>query len=150
MRYFVVVAVAGLSLLLAIPIALQPAKQPIHLLIKPVDEKVAVVNTNQNITVPATVKPVVTPASYIDGCNNYTSTFEQYDWNVNIALAICQAESNGNVYAVSETNDYGLMQLHNQAIFNPYSNIAAGYKIYLEQGWQAWTTYNTGAYLQYI
>jgi soluble lytic murein transglycosylase-like protein len=80
------------------------------------------------------------------GCRTYDAIFRQYSWNASLAEAICQAESGGNPQAVSSTNDYGLMQLHNMAIFDPYQNIAAAYRRYQEQGWGAWTSYRTGAY----
>ena len=98
--------------------------------------------------VPAPV--AVVPVTYASGCSTYQSTFAQYNWDVTTALAICQAESGGDPYAVSATNDYGLMQLHNQEIFNPYDNIAAAYKIYLEQGWEAWSTFKSNAYAEFL
>lgn len=96
-----------------------------------------------------TVSQPVTP-TYANGCSTYDSIFRQYAWNVTVAEAICMAESGGSVYAVSSTDDYGLMQLHDEEIFNPSANIAGAYQKYLSQGWEAWTTYNTGAYYKYL
>lgn len=89
------------------------------------------------------------------GCASYDSLFRQYDWDVSVAEAICQAESGGNPNAVSPPNydglrDYGLMQIHGQAILNPSANIARAHQKYLSQGWNAWTTYNTGDYLAFL
>lgn len=84
------------------------------------------------------------------GCRTYDALFRQYDWNVSVAEAICQAESGGNPSAISRTNDYGLMQLHNLAIFDPAQNIAIAYIKYQTQGWRAWTAYNTGAYSRFL
>lgn len=84
------------------------------------------------------------------GCRAYDVLFRQYDWNATTAEAICQAESGGRPNAVSLTHDYGLMQLHNMAIFDPAQNIAMAYWKYQEQGWGAWTTYNTGAYARFL
>jgi soluble lytic murein transglycosylase-like protein len=120
--------------------------------------KVAIVATPTVYTIPkpAAVTPPVTPpvsvevASYAYGCSTYDSTFRLYAWNVAVAEAICQAESSGDPYAHSWTDDYGLMQLHDEEIYNPWSNIAGAYRKYLAQGWEAWTTYNTGAYKKYL
>lgn len=92
------------------------------------------------------------PAAVVNGgnCRTYDALFRQYNWNVAVAEAICQAESRGNPTAVSRTNDYGLMQLHNMKIFDPAENIAAAYKKYQSQGWQAWTTYTSGAYVRFL
>jgi soluble lytic murein transglycosylase-like protein len=83
-------------------------------------------------------------------CRAYDALFHRYDWNVSLAEAICQAESGGNPGAVSPTHDYGLMQLHNLAVFDPAQNIAMAYVKYQTQGWSAWTTYNTGAYRRFL
>ncbi|HEU4966651.1 MAG TPA: transglycosylase SLT domain-containing protein [Candidatus Saccharimonadales bacterium] len=85
-----------------------------------------------------------------NSCRSYDALFRLYNWNVSLAEAICQAESGGNPSAISPTNDYGLMQLHNLAIFDPAQNIAIAYVKYQTQGWGAWTTYNTGAYSRYL
>lgn len=89
------------------------------------------------------------------GCANYVGYFNQYDWNVNVALAICQAESGGNPNAVSPANydglsDFGLMQIHGEAIMDPASNVSRAYQKYQSQGWYAWTTYSSGAYAKYL
>lgn len=180
MKYIFVVVVAALSLVISIPLSHSSAqkielstsvtrstsgksipttyKQNGKTLTQPAAH-VASVNTStpkasQTTTPPATVKavttPVAVPVGYVNGCASYTSTFEQYNWNVDVAMAICQAESAGNVYAVSSTDDYGLMQLHDEEIFNPYDNIAAAYQKYLVQGWEAWTSYNTGYYTEFL
>jgi hypothetical protein len=86
----------------------------------------------------------------VGSCYAYDALFRQYPWDVTTAEAICQAESGGNPYAVSATNDYGLMQLHNEPILDPAQNIAAAYRKYEAQGWGAWTTYNTGRYEQFL
>ncbi|GEM_PF-3428448 len=100
------------------------------------------------VAVDTTALPAIaTPAP---GCQAYDALFQQYDWNVAIAEAICQAESGGNPSAISPTNDYGLMQLHNLAVFDPAQNIAMAYIKYQVQGWRAWTTYNTGSYHRYL
>lgn len=118
-----------------------------------------VANTQPKVTVtpPPHQQPVTAAAAtYASGCLTYDSLFRQYDWNVNVAEAICQAESGGNPYAYSSTADAGLMQIHDglylygSQIYNPSFNIAKAYDKYLKQGWGAWTTYNTGAYARYL
>jgi soluble lytic murein transglycosylase-like protein len=109
--------------------------------------------------VPA-VSPSQTPTpaavSYTSGCNTYRAVFEKYSWNVSIAMAICQAESGGNPYAKSDTNDEGIMQIHDglalygDEIYNPNFNISIAYKKYIDQGWEAWTTYNDSAFEAYL
>lgn len=89
-------------------------------------------------------------AKYTNACSSYDMLFRQYDWDITTAEAICQAESGGDPDAISSTNDYGLMQLHNLPIFDPAQNIAAAYQKYQLQGWNAWTTYNTGRYLAFL
>lgn len=83
-------------------------------------------------------------------CRTFDTLFRQYAWNAATAEAICQAESGGNPDAVSLTNDYGLMQLHNEKIFDPAQNIAAAYQKYQSQGWTAWTTYRSGIYSRFL
>lgn len=97
-----------------------------------------------------------TTASY--SCHNYASMFEQYSWNADVAMAICQAESSGNPNPplngginYDGVSDYGLMQLHGIDIVDPAANIAyAYYHKYLTQGWGAWYTYTSGKYTKYL
>jgi len=172
MKYIAIVAVAVFSLILAIPLSHQPAKQQIDLSFKPVTSKVAstpivkptVTHQLANAAVaqptpapkPTAPAPTVTLASY--KCQAYASYFNQYNWNANTAMAICQAESSGIASEISDPSinydhisDYGLMQLHGIAILDPAANISyAYYHKYLTQGWGAWSTYNSGAYYKYL
>lgn len=126
-----------------------------------ISQKKAVAPITEKISVE--VKPVAKPkpkkatsTTYAHGCNTYRSIFTQYSWDVDIALAICQAESSGNPYAYSSTQDAGLMQIHDglilygSQIYNPSFNISKAYQKYQSQGWHAWTTYNRGYYLKYL
>jgi LysM repeat protein len=69
-----------------------------------------------------------------------------------IAAEIAMAESGGNQYAVSPTNDYGYWQINGShgpalATFNPIGNARAAISISNNGGnWDAWTTYTSGAY----
>lgn len=101
---------------------------------------------------PAPVKPVLAPIS--DEANCYLPTLQEYNWNVTIMLAIEKAESQCNPTAVGVIDydglrDYGVLQIHGAAIFNPADNIAAAYRIWQKQGYGAWTSYKTGYYTQY-
>jgi LysM repeat protein len=68
-----------------------------------------------------------------------------------IAAEIAMAESGGNQYAVSPTNDYGYWQINGVwgplATFDPLGNARAAIQI-SDDGtdWEPWTTYQTGAY----
>lgn len=106
---------------------------------------------------------VATPpstATFSSGCSTYDSLFRQYAWDVTVAEAICQAESGGNPYALSQTADRGLMQINAvhadmvnfdlSVLYNPTENIAVAYKLYSADGWSPWSTYLSGAYVRYL
>lgn len=108
---------------------------------------------------PAAAAPAPTPApTYAPGCEQYRSLISQYSWNVNIAMAIMEAES--GCRAVTPDNsainydgipDYGLFQLHGIAVTDPAENIRIAYTVkYVNQGWGAWSTYKSGAYLKFL
>ena len=69
-----------------------------------------------------------------------------------MAAEIAMAESGGNQYAVSPTNDYGYWQINGshgpaQATFDPIGNARAAVAISSDgTDWYPWTTYVTGAY----
>ena len=68
-----------------------------------------------------------------------------------MAAEIAEAESGGNQYALSPTDDYGYWQINasngSLATFNAYGNARSAI-ILSDDGsnWNAWTTYHTGAY----
>ena len=68
-----------------------------------------------------------------------------------MAAEIAKAESGGNQYALSPTDDYGYWQINASngalATFNAYGNARSAI-ILSDDGsnWNAWTTYHTGAY----
>jgi len=69
-----------------------------------------------------------------------------------MAAEIAEAESGGNQYALSPTNDYGYWQINGShgpamATFNPMGNAKAAIAISNDgHNWGAWTTYTSGAY----
>jgi len=69
-----------------------------------------------------------------------------------MAAEIAMAESGGNQYALSPTNDYGYWQINGshgpaQATFNPIGNAKAAIAISSDgTDWYPWTTYVSGAY----
>jgi LysM repeat protein len=68
------------------------------------------------------------------------------------AAEIAMAESGGNEFALSPTNDYGYWQINGShgpamATFNPMGNAKAAIAISDDgHDWGAWTTYTSGAY----
>lgn len=69
-----------------------------------------------------------------------------------MAAEIAKAESGGNQFALSPTNDYGYWQINGShgaamATFNPMGNAKAAIAISDDgHDWGAWTTYTSGAY----
>ena len=89
------------------------------------------------------------------GCEQYRSLIDDYAWNVETALAICNAESGGNANAVNagdrhETclGSYGLFQIScdwftKANLYDPATNIRLAYGKYLGSGYQPWTVCRT-------
>lgn len=88
------------------------------------------------------------------GCEHYRHLIEQYNWNVDVFLAIAKAESGCNPLAVGDTNPIrgvlapscGLFQVRTlssrpscEALKDPATNIAWAYRIYQGQGYGAWS-----------
>lgn len=99
------------------------------------------------------------------GCESYRPLLEKYDWNVNTAMAVMQAESGCRVNAYNGansngSNDAGLFQINSihvqsglisdQARFEPSANVKAAFAIYLGSGWSAWSAYNNGSYQKFM
>lgn len=103
----------------------------------------------------ATPAPVYIATTYSGGCDQWRGLVSQYGWDVNVMLAIMQAESGCNPGSVSGIDndglrDYGLFQIHGEAIMDPAQNIARAYGKFTSQGLHAWSTYTNGAYLRYM
>lgn len=81
------------------------------------------------------------------------------DWDITVMTAIAGAESGWDTAAISPTHDYGLMQININAwpeLFQSYrwddasQNAQMGHHVWVQQGYRAWTTYTSGAYLKYM
>lgn len=75
------------------------------------------------------------------------------------ACAVCQAESGSNPNAVGDGGtSYGLFQIHVPAhpdfdisrAFDPAYNAQYAAGLQRSSGWGPWSTYNSGAYRQYL
>jgi soluble lytic murein transglycosylase-like protein len=92
---------------------------------------------------------------------------EQYAWDVQIVMAIMQAENkscNPNINNAGlnydGSVDYGLFQVNSihsgmvggnlDTLYDPATNISVAHKIYTGSGWTAWSTYNNGKYLSFL
>ncbi len=69
----------------------------------------------------------------------------KYPWPVDQAMLVLSRESHGNPNAVSQTDDYGLFQIHHgletygQKIFDPEFNVWLAYNYYYkDRGWTPW------------
>jgi LysM repeat protein len=88
------------------------------------------------------------------GCSGLERLWEDAGGNPGeavMAASIAMAESGGNQYALSPTDDYGYWQINASngplATFNPYGNARAAITL-SDNGtnWSPWTTYTSGAY----
>ena len=105
-----------------------------------------------SVAAPALSELASTAILPADPC--FTSTLQQYSWNWRTMLAIEKAESGCNADAINYANsdgipDFGILQLHSQDIMDPVQNIAAAYKLWKTQSYEAWSTFDSGKYLQY-
>lgn len=106
------------------------------------------------VVAPAPPAPEPQPVQHPVGCENYQHLINQYNWNKTVMTAICQAESSGNPSAVGDTRviggiyapSCGLFQIRTlqgrpscEALKDPATNVAWAYRIYLGQGYNAWS-----------
>lgn len=103
--------------------------------------------------------PVIPASYYTPNCQAYLPLVSQYNWPVQTAMAVMQAESNCRAITPSNADlnydhvpDYGLFQLHGIDITDPAANVAyAYYHKYLPAGgFTPWSTYTSGAYRGYL
>lgn len=102
-----------------------------------------------------TTDAVTTKLSGTLGCSGLEELWEEAGGNhadAFIAAEIAMAESGGQQYALSPTDDYGYWQINatywgSLATFDPLGNAKAAVQISADgTNWSPWTTYNTGAY----
>jgi LysM repeat protein len=101
---------------------------------------------------------VATAASTLTGqlgCSGLERLWEDAggpSWAADTAASVAMAESGGNQYALSPTNDYGYWQINGShgpalATYNALGNAKAAVEISSNGGnWTPWTTYTSGAY----
>lgn len=102
----------------------------------------------------STTAPTASSSAGCELVRNYTN------WNVDVAYAVCMAESGGNTNAANYNDNhgkcigsFGLMQLACFWIPNPTdpnANIAKANEIWSRSGWQPWGAYTSGKYLKYL
>ena len=89
------------------------------------------------------------------GCGGLEQLWEAAggpSWAAQTAASVAMAESGGNQYAASPTDDFGYWQIHGSwgpamATFDPAGNAKAAVYISARgSNWNAWTTYTSGAY----
>lgn len=90
------------------------------------------------------------PTTSASGCEKYRNIIAKYKWNVDVAIAVCNAESSGNA-DTSNLNDYhsfancrgsfGLFQINcsHGRVYDPEKNIAIAAKMYEASGWRPWS-----------
>ena len=102
---------------------------------------------------------VVIPTPVAQGCDAYRPLVAKYKWNVEVAMAIMQAESGCNPNAANWSDShnicmgsFGLFQIscHSGQVYDPQENIRIAWAKYQARGWQPWGAYNSGAYLRYL
>lgn len=112
----------------------------------------------------ASVVPAAAPSASTSNGGCYEILLAQYDWDAGLMRAIMQAESGCNASAIGDNYviaglyapSCGLLQIRTlagrpscEALQDPVTNIEWAYKVYSGQGYNAWSVYTNGKYLQY-
>lgn len=107
---------------------------------------------------PEPVKETVAVVKHPAGCENYRNLISQYEWNVDVALKVMQAESGCNPHAVGDKRviggiyapSCGLFQIRTLSgrpscdqLQNPNTNVEWAIKLYRASGWQPWSVCRT-------
>ena len=108
---------------------------------------------------PAPTQQVAVEATGVGGCERFRPLVAKYNWNIDIAMAVMNAESGCRETAVGNntngTNDKGLFQINSihdatDNRFDPARNIELAYRIYESRsrwdtsGWKAWSVCLSG------
>lgn len=96
-------------------------------------------------------------------CNQYRELVEKYDWNVDVAMAVMEAESGCNPEEVNWKDNHkvcmgsaGLFQIgcvHKsiEEMKDSHKNIEQAYKIYSkDKSWNPWGAFTDGRYLNFL
>lgn len=97
------------------------------------------------------------------------SIVNNYNWNKQVAYAVCMAESGGNPNATNMQDNhgscvgsFGLMQvacIHGGAFYDPKQNMDKAYQVYscgsrinnkCVPSWNPWGAYTNGSYMRYM
>lgn len=108
---------------------------------------------------PTTPARTTTVANVSQSCEQWRPLVEKYNWDVELAMAIMQAESGCNPNAANNADNhgvcmgsFGLFQIscHGGQIYDPAKNVAAAWGKYQNNGWLPWGAYTNGAYTRYL
>lgn len=83
-------------------------------------------------------------------CGKYEDIIKKYDWPLNIAMAVCAAESGGNTNAIGDGNTQyvscGLFQIRTlpgrptcYQLRDPEFNVDYAYQLWKRAGWPPWS-----------
>lgn len=115
-----------------------------------------------------TVEAKIHRKNHDTGCEQYRGILAQYDWDVDLMMAIMQAESSCNPEAVGDKTltfqkngrTYGysksLLQIRQLPgrehcdTFDPDIIVKCGYDIWKSQGYNAWSVYSNGMYKKFL
>ena len=103
-------------------------------------------------------RPIIASSKVANRCEEFRNLVKQYDWNVEVMLAIMMAESSCNPNALNMnsdgSNDSGLFQINSihkkPNRENPELNVRYAYQIYKSQGLSAWVAYTNKSYLKFM
>lgn len=103
-------------------------------------------------------RPIIASSKVANRCEEFRNLVKQYDWNVEVMLAIMMAESSCNPNALNTnsdgSNDSGLFQINSihkkPNRENPELNVRYAYQIYKSQGLNAWVAYTNKIYLKFM
>lgn len=101
---------------------------------------------------------IIASSKAVNRCEEFRNLVKQYDWNVEVMLAIMMAESSCNPNALNTnsdgSNDSGLFQINSihkkPNRENPELNVRYAYQIYKSQGLNAWVAYTNKSYLKFM
>ena len=112
--------------------------------------------------------PVKPPGTPLTDCQKATAEIAKYsNWDVELMTAIAKAESKkhscdpaGHNLTMTENHgvcvgSYGALQVgcvhyNGEDVNDLKTNVAIAHKVWLEQGYTAWTQYNNGIYRRFL